>query len=140
MAAIVGLAFATSRDVALHAMSNLRRALQSYRNSQDEKGIDLCTSLLCMTAEELRVRYEGERRRRETALLDAYDDQDESQRIDSAEAASADSRAVETLILGDSILTQSQEISFETDPICQGEAGQAAIKDVTAGADFLPLA
>jgi hypothetical protein len=125
MAAIVGMAFANARDVALHAMSSLRRALQTYKNSNDTKGIDVCTSLACMTAEELRVRYEGERRRRETALFDAYEDQDELKRRSSQEAA-ADSQAIENLILGGSIVPDhskefAEEVSFENDSSEQEE-------------------
>ncbi len=106
MAAVVGLAFATARDVALHAMAILRNTIQSYKASSFEKGVGLCTSLICMTAEEIRVRYEGERRRRETALIDAYDDHDDAQRSESIE----DSNAIENLILGDGIIPSlSQE-------------------------------
>ncbi|VEU43883.1 unnamed protein product [Pseudo-nitzschia multistriata] len=120
MGAIVGLAFANARDIALHAMAVLRRDLKAQKNGTDDTAIKTFTSLLCMTAEEIRVRYEGERRRRETALVDAYDEQDEE--------AAADSMAVEKLILGDSIVPPSnerstdetlkepvEEISFEND-------------------------
>jgi len=123
MAAIVGLAFATARDIALHAMSALRRDIQAHKSANDERAIELATSLLCMTAEEIRVRYEGERRRRETALMDAYDEHDEE--------AALDSLVVERLILGDAIIPPSsenfdageliEEISFETGSSNRGD-------------------
>ena len=111
MAAVVGMAFANARDVALYAMATLRRALLSHKNNNDDKGIKLCESLLCMTAEEIRVRYEGERRRRETALFDAYEEQEEEQQRSISKKAAADSQAVENLILGGSIVPLSEEIS-----------------------------
>ena len=128
-------------------MATLRRAIQSYKNSNDSKGVELCTSLLCMTAEEIRVRYDSENRRRDTALLDAYnegdqDNNDSSQQKhkDSAasESAAADSHAIEKLILGDTIVpsssmsmginsrNSSEEISF---------GSPSSTKEI--GADFL---
>ena len=131
MAAVVGLAFATARDVALHAMATLRNTVQSFNILDYEKGVNLCTSLLCMAAEELRVRYEGERRRRETALIDAYEDQDDAQRLESIE----DSKAIENIILGDGIIpplspeaaeidraSSEEEISFGVNTQSQGDA------------------
>ena len=105
MAAIVGLAFATARDIALHAMATLRRSINSYQSLNDDKGVELCSSLLCMTAEEIRVRYEGEHRRRETALIDAYHHNDESP-VETCEAAAAaaSSSAVENMMLGDALV------------------------------------
>ena len=44
--------------------------------------------------EEIRVRYEGERRKRDRALFDAYDDQ-------GGEATSQSSQVVERMLLGD---------------------------------------
>ena len=133
-------------------MATLRRAIQSYKNSNDSKGAELCTSLLCMTAEEIRVRYDSENRRRDTALLDAYnegdqDNNDSSQQKhkDSAasESAAADSHAIENLILGDTIVpsssmsmgissrNSSEEISF-------GGGSPSSTKEIRgAGADFL---
>jgi hypothetical protein len=105
MAAVVGLAFSTARDIALHAMAILRNSIHAYNASQDENAVDLCTSLICMTAEEIRVRYDGERRRRETALIDAYADQDDLQKVDSIE----DMNAVEKLILGAGIIPHTKE-------------------------------
>jgi hypothetical protein len=109
MAAIVGMAFANARDVALHAMATLRRAILSYQNSLDNEGVNLCTMLLCMTAEEIRVRYEGERRRRETAMFDAYEGNDDA-RNKSSKYAAENSQAVENLILGGALVPPPSEI------------------------------
>ncbi|KAL3924923.1 MAG: hypothetical protein SGILL_000744 [Bacillariaceae sp.] len=134
MAAIVGMAFANSRDISLYAMATLRRALQTYQNNNDANGIEVCTTLMCMTAEEIRVRYEGERRRRETALFDAYEGEDQKERRSSHEAA-ADSQAVENLILGGPIVPATseegddsgetvEEVSFETSEDMQQTASK----------------
>jgi hypothetical protein len=133
MAAVVGMSFANARDVALHAMASLRRALQFYESTADPKGLEVCTALMCTTAEELRVRYDGERRRRETALFDAYEQQDMQLRHSTQDAA-ADSQAVENLILGGPIVPPSEgapppaevetveEVSFEIDSLRQAVA------------------
>ncbi|MGK3750881.1 MAG: hypothetical protein ACI8RD_003181 [Bacillariaceae sp.] len=134
-------------------MATLRRAIQSYKNSNDSKGVELCTSLLCMTAEEIRVRYDSENRRRDTALLDAYneDDQDnndlsQQKHKDSAagESAAADSLAIENLILGDTIVPSSSSMSTGISPrnsseeISFGEGSPSSTKEIGgAGADFL---
>ena len=76
MAAIVGLSFPNARDVALNSLSCLRRASKNYRNANDTAGVEACTSLFVLIVEEIRVRYEGERRLREKALFDAYDDEE----------------------------------------------------------------
>ena len=104
-----------------------------------EKGIQLCTSLLCMTAEELRVRYEGERRRRETALIDEYEYHDDAQRAESIE----DSNAIENLILGDGIIPPlsppdvEKDHSFSEEEISFGMNSQSQSDAVPA--DFLLL-
>jgi hypothetical protein len=71
-AAIVGLSFPNARDVALDGLASLRRAIMNYHNANDNIGVEACSSLFVLIAEEIRVRYEGERRLRETALFDAY--------------------------------------------------------------------
>ena len=120
-AAIVGLSFPNARDVALHSMATVRRALKSYENSSDVKGLELCTGLLCMVSEEIRVRYEGERRRRETALFDAYEEDEDGDKKARSDAA-AQSQEIENMILGGDLLSESQrekdaveEVSFETE-------------------------
>ncbi|KAL3919245.1 MAG: hypothetical protein SGILL_003850 [Bacillariaceae sp.] len=140
MAAIVGLAFANARDIALHAMACLRRALKTYQSKNDTKGGELCTSLMCMTAEEIRVRYDGERRRRETALFDAYEGQDQEEKQSSQDAA-ADSQAVENLILGGPILPgadQGQEHAEAVEEV-SFEAGEGDQENAPAsqGDDFV---
>jgi hypothetical protein len=92
-AAIVGLSFSTARDLALNAMTNLRTSM-TFR--QDPLVNSAFGALFVKIAEELRVRYEGERRLRENALFDAYDD---GQSV-SAKNAAEGSQAVESLILG----------------------------------------
>lgn len=140
MAAVVGLAFATARDIALYAMATLRNNIQSYKASNDETAIELCTSLICMTAEEIRVRYEGERRRRETALIDAYEDHDDSQRS----AVIEDSKAIENLILGDGIIPslssdQVQEVQRAPSEEEISFGGNLTSQDDKVPADFLLL-
>ena len=115
-AAIVGLSFANARDVALHAMATLRRAYKSYENEQDEGGAELCSELLCAIAEEIRVRYEGERRRRETALFDAYDHENDTG-WQARTTAAADSKEIENMILGgDLVSTLAQAVENAIEP------------------------
>ena len=67
-AAIVGMAFSTARDFALLAMLIMRR--EAARQENNTK----CQELLLKVAEALRVRYESERRLRDNALFDAYEE------------------------------------------------------------------
>lgn len=114
-AAIVGLAFSGARDVALNAMALLRKASTRFMDNGNTAAALACRSLICKVAEELRVRYEGERRLRETALFDAYEDDAKRSSQDAAE----ESNVVERLILGGDVLgvdgqDVSEEISFDT--------------------------
>ena len=95
-AAIVGLSFSNARDIALNAMATLRRAENRHRKAGDESGARLCSALLCKVADELRERYKGEKRLRDTALFDAYEDEAQ----EAAKRASQESQEVERLILG----------------------------------------
>ena len=107
-AAIVGLAFSSARDIALDAMASMRRASKKFESNGEASGADKCQSLLCKVAEELRQRYKAERRLRETALFDAYDNKKEE--------TAGESIAVEKLLLGgDTTETEhdDQEIKFE---------------------------
>jgi hypothetical protein len=125
IAAVVGLSFANARDVALNALAWLRRALLLHRNNNDENAENICSGLFGVVVEELRVRYEGERRLREKALFDAYDDDDGDGRgtdLDGLRQSEAEaSRAVERLILGGDLIPAPtppkdliEEVSFET--------------------------
>ena len=115
VAAIVGLTFPNARDMALHGLTSLRRMLRE--NSGSSGHCTTLSELLLLIAEELRVRYEGERIRREKALFDAYDDDGESAG-DEAES----SQEVERIILGGDLIPRgspmlktqlSEEITFE---------------------------
>jgi hypothetical protein len=117
-AAIVGMSFANSRDVGLHALATLRRAMGNYRNAADDHGLDLCTSLFNTVVEEMQVRYEGERRRRETALFDAYEEEEEGAREDAA----AGSQTVERMMLGGAIAKMRNSIE-EVDFMATGKKG-----------------
>ena len=115
-AAVVGLSFASARDVALTAMATLRKTSKQRRENGDDDGAQLCSGLLCKVVEELGARYESERRLRENALCDAYED-------DAKQEAAAGSQAVERLILGGDILGSSsadsgtEEVSFHGDTL-----------------------
>lgn len=67
-AATVGLSFATSRDTALHALATLRTIL----SNADEQTKPLLQGLFHKITDELRARYDSERRLRESAILDNY--------------------------------------------------------------------
>ena len=97
IAAIVGLSFPNARDVSLDGMAWLRRLLLTSESVHSP----LC-ELLGHVVEEIRVRYEGERRRREKALFDAYDDGEEA-------VASAE---VERMILGGDLIPSQAPLSI----------------------------
>lgn len=128
-AAIVGMSFANARDDALQVMATLRRSLHAYKVSGDEKGGAVCESLIALVLEEIRVRYEGERRRRETALFDAdaYEQGGDSPRDERTRAsAAADSQAVENMILGGDLIPKAgtprdsvEEVTFMTEEEAQ---------------------
>ncbi|KAI2508611.1 Beige/BEACH domain [Fragilaria crotonensis] len=103
VAAIVGLSFPSARDVALHGMTSLRHIL----SEQPIDGSDanaIMSELFASLVEEIRARYEGERRRREQALFDAYDDEGESG-DDEAES----SQEVERMILGGDLIPSADK-------------------------------
>lgn len=93
-AAIVGLTFASARDIALGTMAVLRNTAQERAHKGDHEGSQLCGNLISKVAEELRVRYESERRLRETALFDAYEGDL------SHDKAAKESQAVERIVFG----------------------------------------
>jgi len=112
-AAVVGLSFSAARDVTLYAMASLRRSIGDRELSGDLTGARSCGDLLKKLAEELRVRYDGERRLRENTLFDAYEDDGK----DSTKVAAENSNAIERMILGGGILgndseNEAEEISF----------------------------
>lgn len=116
VAAIVGLSFPSARDVALHGMTSLRHILSEQPiDGSDSNAI--MSELFASLVEEIRARYEGERRRREQALFDAYDDEGESG-DDEAES----SQEVERMILGGDLIPsvgsllkpqETEEITFD---------------------------
>lgn len=128
-AAIVGLTFSSARDTALHAMAAFRKCIAKQKGTGDDASAELCSSLLMKVAEELRVRYESERRLRDTALFDAYEEAGSSH---FAREAAQGSLAVERLILGDNgwseSCTSSEEITFN-------DAGEAS--PIKASDDFV---
>jgi hypothetical protein len=122
-AAVVGLSFPNARDVALNGLASLRRASMNYRNANDTIGVEACSSLFVLIVEEIRVRYEGERRLRETALFDAYEGGGDTSNYKFEADAS---REVERLILGGDLIPKSikkkrqssdsvEEIRFDAD-------------------------
>jgi hypothetical protein len=112
-AGIVGRSFSASRDMALNAMATLRAAATVHEQSGDVEAARVCRGLILKVAEELRVRYEGERRLRENALFDAYEDEAKGGTAHAVE----DSGVVERLILGDTGFGSDrgpEEVLFES--------------------------
>jgi len=101
-AAIVGLSFVNARDVCLNALAALRRAVLRHQHRGDNRGVELCCKMLGVIAEEMKVRYEGERRKRDTALFDAYEENPNIKQ--KAQDAAESSKAVENLMLGGDLL------------------------------------
>ena len=101
-AAIVGLSFANARDVCLNALASLRRAVLRHQHREDSRGVELCCKMLGVIAEEMKVRYEGERRKRDTALFDAYEQNDSA--VQRPEDAAESSQAVENMMLGGDLM------------------------------------
>lgn len=101
-AAIVGLSFANARDVCMNALAALRKAVLRHQHRKDDAGVELCYRMVGSVAEEMRVRYEGERRKRENALFDAYEENDA--KVQKAEDAAESSQIVENMMLGGDLL------------------------------------
>ena len=112
-AALVGLAFSSARNTALNAMACLRRSILSHKQAGDDGSVQLCSSLLLKVTEELRVRYESERRLRDTALFDAYDEDGSNS---SGREAAQESSVIERLLLGADGVGDSnvEEVSFDS--------------------------
>jgi len=112
--AIVGLSFPNARDVALNTLASLRRANIYQQNANDDDAIKICSFIFVAIAEEIRVRYDSERQRRQQTY--EYDDYDVGEKADmdkeGAEQSSAQardseaqsSREVERLILGGDLI------------------------------------
>lgn len=100
-AAIVGLSFAESRDVALNALAVLRKASSVHSHPTTR-------SLLLKITDELGARYATERRLRNSALFNAYEDEK------AAESAAHGSFAVEKIMLGGSSLFGGGSSTFGT--------------------------
>mmetsp|Transcript_4292 Transcript_4292/g.6647 ORF Transcript_4292/g.6647 Transcript_4292/m.6647 type:complete len:2938 (+) Transcript_4292:149-8962(+) len=120
VAAIVGLSFPNARDVALLGLASIRQSL----NNEGEKSLDDATKkalreLSLELVEEITARYEGEKRRREKALFDAYDDDDDEEgEHDALNLLEAQSSAtVERLILGNDLVPAQEEMGTETEEI-----------------------
>ena len=103
-AAIVGLAFSNARDVCLNTLSALRKGIVSKESENDEVVAAQYHKLFNETVNEMRIRYEGERLKREAA----------KQAYDGSESEAANSSQVESLLLGNS-LTPLQKDPTSTD-------------------------
>ena len=73
-ASIVGLNFSSARDVALEALATFRKLTVAVAETGDESTTKQYQVIFIKVVNELRFRYESERRLRDTALFDAYDD------------------------------------------------------------------
>jgi len=150
VAAIVGLSFPNARDVALLGLASIRKSLDSKKiKTEDDKANDENESsagsddddsvtaralekLSLELVEETRARYEGERRRREKALFDAYDE-GEQKLNDNSEATTGgnnliegqSSISVERLILGNDLVPQ----------VSGQNVGAAEIEEISFGDD-----
>jgi hypothetical protein len=132
-AAIVGLTFFNAREIALTAMATCRNFIRERHTvSEDDAAISLCKSLFAKLTEELRVRYQSERRLRDNALFDAYEDDGSN----SAHEAAHGSLAIEKLILGaESIFDKS--INESVEEITFSEAERSPPKKKNEQDDFV---
>ena len=110
-AALVGLAFPTARDTALSALAALRKSITIHEQSGEHENVELCSKLMVKVTEELRVRYESERRIRDTALFDAYE---EDRSNNSTKETAEEVSVIERLLLGADAVGDNniEEISF----------------------------
>ena len=97
-ASIVGLNFSSARDIALQALATFRKLITARVDTNDETTAQRLQPLFLKVVSELRYRYESERRLRDTALFDAYD---EAGGTVIGTQAAHESLVVERLILGD---------------------------------------
>jgi len=131
-AAIVGLSFAGARDMALSAIAALRLEFSQRQSAGDESGVQLCGGLICKLCEELKVRYESEKRLRATSIFDVYENENE----DAIQQAADGSQAVEELIFGD---TNMGLTSLLDDPYHAGGTAAVSGKE-TINEDFVLFA
>ena len=73
IAAIVGLSFPNSRDACLQSLSSLRHAIQYHLSVEDTDAACSCRSLVGTVIEEMKVRYQNERKKRDAAVVRAYE-------------------------------------------------------------------
>lgn len=101
-----GLAFATARDLSLHALSALRSAMKNHENGDDNLSVALCKELVVEVSSYMDLRYKKEHSKREEATKyksESDDDEKESSSDGHSVSATASSEVVERLLLGDSI-------------------------------------
>ena len=100
IAALVGLAFPHARDLCLSTLSSLRKGI-SYHEREGDNSVAIMYRDLFMTAvNEMCIRYESERKKREVAELFSYG-------VQTASPDAANSREVERLLLGNNIVTHN---------------------------------
>jgi hypothetical protein len=99
-AALVGLAFPHARDLCLSALSLLRQGIEHHEQSGDEFVAAMYRDIFVTVVEEISVRYESERKKREVAELFSYDTKAPSPEV-------ANSHEVEKLLLGNTLVSGS---------------------------------
>lgn len=96
-AAIVGLAFPHARDLCLSALSILRKSIEFHEHSGDAFVGTMYRDLFVNIVEEMRVRYDSERKKREVAELFSFDAQ-------SSSPEAVNSHEVQRLLMGNSFV------------------------------------
>jgi hypothetical protein len=100
------LNFSSARDVALEALATFRQQVVSAcAKSGDDSTAKQYQSIFVKVVNELRFRYESEKRLRDTALFDAYEDAGSA---GSGIHAARESLTVERLILGNDLIGDTQ--------------------------------
>ena len=96
-AAIVGLAFPHARDLCLSALSILRTSIEFHEINGDAFVGTMYRDLFVNVVEEMRVRYDNERKKREVAELFSFDAQ-------SSSPEAINSHEVQRLLMGNSFV------------------------------------
>ena len=115
-AVIVGLAFSNARDVCLNTLSIRRKGIMVKEKADDLAVAAKYRTMFMVTVNEMKIRYTGERRKREMAQLKAYDDNSQSttsQDQSAREREAANANLVENLLLGNTQEDESNPLLYE---------------------------
>lgn len=135
VAAVVGLAFSNARDVCLNTLSILRKSVKCKDSMEDTSASLIFRTLFLTIANEMKIRYDGERIKRETAKLKAYSRDDDPDLDSEQEAANANE--VEALLIGNALTAKTSGDHHHSDSA--SVSNQSGVEDFIVFPDDMEL-